>query len=485
MPLQVNLKKEGEKRLGFRLIGKLLSNKLANRDAFMNLFPRIWRTMEDFDIEVISGNTFSFTFKNASDRWQVLQGGPWSFDRALLVLEERVRKGDIQGMQFNKVAFWVQIHNVPLICMTAEIGIFLRGMIGEVKDIDTGRSGDCVRKYIRVRVVVQVDRPLRRILRVDVIRDGKESVMLLKYEKLLDHCFWCGRLGHIVRDCLEVMIGDGPEDFDQLFGSWLKADSPVKLGKFRQRREDNLPGDVRPRTGTSEGVLPGNREKEVIRTDDGGSSTVNRKVIEANTVAGQQCISSSLSKEVGVLVKEGVAISGLAAKEGCDVVGLAEKAHLDILSDSSLNVTAEGITIGLESTEMEVDGSTHKSSMLEVTTISAGSATVQHGPKAGKWKRWARDGVKIDSGLGEVGSLGKRAVSRISSDSGKKQKVVTSEEENWPSMLELVSSIRSCTDRLAVVYAQNRKRMKEGIAVKQEELQLATELITDGSWFLE
>ncbi|KAK2640714.1 hypothetical protein Ddye_022477 [Dipteronia dyeriana] len=94
--------------MGFRLAGKLLTNKTVNREAFISLFPR----------------------------------GPWSFDRALLVLEEPTGKGDIHGMKFNKVAFWVQIHNVPMICMTTEIGRFLGNMIGEVKEVDTGKSGD-------------------------------------------------------------------------------------------------------------------------------------------------------------------------------------------------------------------------------------------------------------------------------------------------------------------------------------------------------
>ncbi|KAK3230806.1 hypothetical protein Dsin_002687 [Dipteronia sinensis] len=92
LPLQIDLKRDGEKKMGFRLAGKLLSNKSVNRKAFINLFPCIWRTVEGFDIEVITENTFSFTFKSASDRWHVLQGGPWSFDRALLVLEEPQRK---------------------------------------------------------------------------------------------------------------------------------------------------------------------------------------------------------------------------------------------------------------------------------------------------------------------------------------------------------------------------------------------------------
>ena len=92
------------------------------------------------EIEVIDGNTFSFTFLLVDDRFLVLHGGPWRFDRALLVLEEPIGKGEVQNMNFNKVAFWVQIHNVPLLCMTREIGVFLGRMIGEFKEIDVGPS---------------------------------------------------------------------------------------------------------------------------------------------------------------------------------------------------------------------------------------------------------------------------------------------------------------------------------------------------------
>ncbi|TXG65324.1 hypothetical protein EZV62_006599 [Acer yangbiense] len=100
----------------------------------------------------IEGNTFSFTFKDDKDQNQVLQCGPWSFDKLLIVLEEPVGK---------------------------EIGRFLGSLIGYVKEVDDGGSGDCAGKYIRVRVVINVDQPLRCILRVDVLRDGKESTMML------------------------------------------------------------------------------------------------------------------------------------------------------------------------------------------------------------------------------------------------------------------------------------------------------------------
>lgn len=57
-------------------------------------------------------------------------------------------KGDIRDMCFSCVAFWVQIHNVPLLCMMMKIRHFLGGMIGEVKEVDDGGTGDCAGKYI-------------------------------------------------------------------------------------------------------------------------------------------------------------------------------------------------------------------------------------------------------------------------------------------------------------------------------------------------
>jgi hypothetical protein len=75
-PLATNLKDGGEKRLALRLVGKLLSTKLVNRTAFIDLMPRIWRIKEGVEIEVVDGNIFSFTFKCASDRRLVLQWWP-------------------------------------------------------------------------------------------------------------------------------------------------------------------------------------------------------------------------------------------------------------------------------------------------------------------------------------------------------------------------------------------------------------------------
>ncbi|KAH7531130.1 hypothetical protein JRO89_XSUnG0016000 [Xanthoceras sorbifolium] len=96
----------------------------------------------------------------------------------LVVLEELHGDGKLLDMKFNCVELWIQLHNVPLICMIKEIGWELGKHVGKVIDIDVGATGDCLGKYLRVRVVIEVDNPLKRCLRVGMSEDTADTVLL-------------------------------------------------------------------------------------------------------------------------------------------------------------------------------------------------------------------------------------------------------------------------------------------------------------------
>ncbi|KAH7569894.1 hypothetical protein JRO89_XS05G0014900 [Xanthoceras sorbifolium] len=73
-------------------------------------------------------------------------------------LEAISHNGDIDGMKFEKVEFWVQVHNIPLICMTHEIGLYLGCQIGLSKfDYDGWlRAASSVRPKIGDRTYVSI-----------------------------------------------------------------------------------------------------------------------------------------------------------------------------------------------------------------------------------------------------------------------------------------------------------------------------------------
>ncbi|TXG65273.1 hypothetical protein EZV62_006548 [Acer yangbiense] len=102
-------------------------------------------------------------------------------------------------------------------------------MIGEVSNCDASITSDGSGRFLRVRVRVPVDKPLRRSLRVDVLGNGVVTTMPLRYERLLDYCFKCGRLGHVMNGCF-VLNNHNNISLDEIrkLGVWLRATSPPK-----------------------------------------------------------------------------------------------------------------------------------------------------------------------------------------------------------------------------------------------------------------
>ncbi|KAL5736317.1 hypothetical protein ACOSQ2_031105 [Xanthoceras sorbifolium] len=71
-------------------------------------------------------------------------------------------------------------------------------------EIISGTNGECLGKFIRVRVMVNVLNPLKRGIRIVLGVKGVEDCnVLLCYEKLLNFCYFWGCLGHLISDCMD------------------------------------------------------------------------------------------------------------------------------------------------------------------------------------------------------------------------------------------------------------------------------------------
>ncbi|TXG57029.1 hypothetical protein EZV62_018342 [Acer yangbiense] len=161
--LKVDLKDAGLRMLATSLVGKVLLSKPVNRDDFRAVMRKIWLTNDEVEIEPIKDNIFAFHFQNTDDKRKIISEGPWSFKDGLIVLEEG--KGYIQWMKFNKTEFWIQIYSAPMICMMKDIRGLLGSIISEVLDVDGRDLGSYMVKILRVRVILEIDKPLRRKLR--------------------------------------------------------------------------------------------------------------------------------------------------------------------------------------------------------------------------------------------------------------------------------------------------------------------------------
>lgn len=106
---------------GWVLAGKFLSKRRINLEAVVKALKPIWKTIENFEVQDAGDNTTLFLFQNEGDMNRVLWTSPWSFDKYLIV-RQKLGKGDfVSSLSFDRTAFWIQIHGLPMRMQTTEV----------------------------------------------------------------------------------------------------------------------------------------------------------------------------------------------------------------------------------------------------------------------------------------------------------------------------------------------------------------------------
>jgi hypothetical protein len=104
------------------LVGKLLSDRLIQREAFRSLMSKLWRTVGKLVFKEMLENLWLIEFSSELDKQRVLKGRLWLFDRSVLVLKDVDEGIPHSRMVFASSPFWVQMHEMLLVCMSREIG---------------------------------------------------------------------------------------------------------------------------------------------------------------------------------------------------------------------------------------------------------------------------------------------------------------------------------------------------------------------------
>ncbi|KAH1032987.1 hypothetical protein J1N35_045161 [Gossypium stocksii] len=100
--------------------------------------------------------------------------------------------------------FWVQVHDVPTGLFSEKLATQLGNFLGSFLEYDCANLGKENRNYMRIRVQMDIGRPLKR--KKQVMFNGICSYVKFKYERLSLFCFYCGRLGHNDSFCVVKMV---------------------------------------------------------------------------------------------------------------------------------------------------------------------------------------------------------------------------------------------------------------------------------------
>jgi hypothetical protein len=207
------------------LVGRIGDEKKVYKDAFKNMLASIWRIVGTVTFNEVQDNVWLFEFTDEDDKKRVMDGRPWSFDRQILILNDFDGSVLPAQVQFTHSPFWIQVHDMPLICMNKGIGTKIGESLRELEDVDVARDGSGWGRSLRLRVNIDLRNPLERGRSLSM--GGKEYWVTFRYERLPLFCFNCRRVVHGVKGCTVKRSqrrhdDEGPKPW----GVWLRADEP-------------------------------------------------------------------------------------------------------------------------------------------------------------------------------------------------------------------------------------------------------------------
>ncbi|MBA0765536.1 hypothetical protein Gotri_014716 [Gossypium trilobum] len=180
-------------------VGKIMSSEKVNREAMYRVLKSLWFTKEEVNFVALNDGTILVKFGNIEDRTRMLNLTPWLFDQSLFPL----------------------IYNIPFEQMDREVAIDVGKAIGEVVAIDWHDKNGRWTVYIRIRVKIDMLRPLRRVVHL-VGSEGTETVCAIKYERLPAFCYICGLIGHTTQKCNRKEEHLETNNLNFQYGSWLR-----------------------------------------------------------------------------------------------------------------------------------------------------------------------------------------------------------------------------------------------------------------------
>ncbi|KAL5812851.1 hypothetical protein ACOSQ3_027801 [Xanthoceras sorbifolium] len=163
-----------------------------------------------------------------------------------------VGPGVISQLKFKFSEFWIHIYNIPLACMNCKVARLIAEEVGTIVDFSID-SKDLWGKFLRIKVSIDITKPLKRGIRLRLANFDTMITALIKYERLPDFCYGCRFIGHSFRECYNSEVRKNiMEGVEPKFGGWLRA-SPLDRSKFRQKGED-----------TSEAILKAQEDIEHV-----------------------------------------------------------------------------------------------------------------------------------------------------------------------------------------------------------------------------
>lgn len=198
-------------------VGKLFSEKKVRAETLIQALGKVWCPLRSLDCQELGGNIFLFTFHQASGKARALDDGPWMLSDEILVMTDMDETKTLEELEFHDIPIWVRVAQLPFGMMNHTTAKVLGDEIGKFVDTDVGPGGKAIGAFLRVKVRIDIRKPLMRGVTVLVGKEGHEVERWcpLTYEFLPDFCFICGCIGHVDKICSSKVGVGVKKQFDR------------------------------------------------------------------------------------------------------------------------------------------------------------------------------------------------------------------------------------------------------------------------------
>ncbi|TXG54824.1 hypothetical protein EZV62_020080 [Acer yangbiense] len=269
--------------------------------------------------------------------------------------------------------------------------------IGEVVEIPAD-SRECWGKFMRVKVCIDISKSLRRWLRLKLGKTEEITTVSLKYERLPEFCYACGRVGHGILECLDVDARkQALECTPTKYGAWLKALTGEKL-YYRNNSQGYESSSDRGRS--TEGSREGEGDGSVSLR---GGSLVSMKgspVVTGAAQAPEKLGTLVSAGEVGLTQPDEMCVDGLGKGPSIqrEDLGLQGKSRDKVPKPFSTSIAYDNLLPQAQfpskyvKQTIQTQSSSAPSKPVPKDTDEAFPMSTIPPNKTRKWKRNAREG---------------------------------------------------------------------------------------------
>lgn len=205
----------------FYAVGRLVTDKPVKLNFFRDTMASVWRPAFGLNVREIQPRRFLFRFFDEDDISRIIEDGPWTYEQNLLILQRITLDVDPELVALDRAEFWVQVHGLPAGLRSEAVLSAIGGFIGRAIKMDDRNFDGSMRVFFRVRIELEVAKPLKKGMRVKK-DDGEWAKVDFKYERLPTFCFICGILGNGDRFCQKRPRGESATSVKS-YGPELRA----------------------------------------------------------------------------------------------------------------------------------------------------------------------------------------------------------------------------------------------------------------------